>query len=199
MIREKHELKVEGDSKEKECVCDKGIHIKRRFDDDDDLSPKQLGMGVPGRCKVAVHATRRFLASMDDSDIVVKLDLSNAFNSLYRDQMLASVDEILPRSCSILLPGLRQGNNTKIWRLHGTIPVGPHEGDPLGLLLFCLLLQPTLLQLGSPLLFGYLDDLTLGGRVETIAADVEYIKRSTLIAFFTIAGMMLSVFLFLCL
>ena len=60
------------------------------------LSPKQLGVGVPGGCEAAVHATRRFLSSMDDDHIEVKLDLSNAFNSLYRDCMLASVIEILP-------------------------------------------------------------------------------------------------------
>src|SRR6218665_2935560 len=60
------------------------------------LSPKQLGVGVPGGCEAAVHATRRFIADMDEHHIVVKLDLCNAFNSLYRDRMLASVFEILP-------------------------------------------------------------------------------------------------------
>ena len=52
------------------------------------LSSKQLGVGVPGGCEAA---TRTFLANMYDGDIVVKLDLSIAFNSLYRDRMLASV------------------------------------------------------------------------------------------------------------
>ena len=56
--------------------------------------------------------------------------------------------------------------------------MGPQQGDPLGPLPFCLPLQPTLLQLTSPLSFGYLDDLTLGGRAETVAADIEYIERS---------------------
>src|SRR6218665_2159218 len=48
------------------------------------LSPKQLGVGVPGGCEAAIHATRRFLGSMNPDSILVKLDLSNAFNSLHR-------------------------------------------------------------------------------------------------------------------
>jgi hypothetical protein len=56
--------------------------------------------------------------------------------------------------------------------------VGPQQGDPLGPLLFCLPLQPILLQLVSPLSFGYLDDLTLGGKAETVAADVDFIERT---------------------
>ena len=109
------------------------------------LSPKQVGVGVPGGCE-AVHATRRFLASMDDGDIVVKLDLSNAFNSLYRDRMLASVYEILPDLAAYCFQVYANESTLKFGGYTVQFRVGPQQGDPLGPLLLCLPLQPTLLQ-----------------------------------------------------
>src|SRR6218665_4216691 len=50
---------------------------------------------------------------------------------------------------------------------------GTQQGDPLGPLEFCRALQPGLVKLQSNLRIGYLDDLTLGGSKETVAADVQ--------------------------
>ena len=36
------------------------------------LQPLQLGVGTPGGCEAAVHATRRFAEPMPDSHCVVK-------------------------------------------------------------------------------------------------------------------------------
>src|SRR3989442_8083254 len=43
------------------------------------LSPRQLDTGIPGGCEAAVHATRRYLESMQDGNVLVKIDFSNAF------------------------------------------------------------------------------------------------------------------------
>ena len=60
------------------------------------LCPLQLGVGVPGGCEAAIHATRRFIGSMQAGFVVAKLDFSNAFNCLRRDSMLQAVyDRIL--------------------------------------------------------------------------------------------------------
>ena len=59
----------------------------------DYLQPTQLGVGTPSGCEAAVHATRRFLESMPADHCVVKLDFSNAFNSLHRDAMLDAVKD----------------------------------------------------------------------------------------------------------
>ena len=53
---------------------------------------------------------------------------------------------------------------------------GMQQGDPLGSLLFCLAIQPNLDQLGSELIIGYLDDVTLGGNVKTVRDDFELMK-----------------------
>ena len=60
------------------------------------LSPHQLGVGTPGGCEAAVHAARRYLQSMTDKQVMVKLDFSNAFNSLHRSAMLQAVRDRIP-------------------------------------------------------------------------------------------------------
>ena len=54
---------------------------------------------------------------------------------------------------------------------------GAQHGDPIGPLLFCNTLHPTLTSLQVQLNLGYLDDVTFGGPVETVAADVAEIIR----------------------
>ena len=46
------------------------------------FSSIQIGVGVPGGCEAAVHAARRYAEDMPDDHVIVKLDFSNAFNSL---------------------------------------------------------------------------------------------------------------------
>ena len=49
----------------------------------DYFSPLQLGVGTAGGCEAAVHAARRFLETMPPDWVMVKLDFTNAFNSLH--------------------------------------------------------------------------------------------------------------------
>ena len=46
--------------------------------------PHQLGIGTPGGCEAAVHSARRYLEALPEDHTLVKLDFSNAFNSIYR-------------------------------------------------------------------------------------------------------------------
>ena len=130
------------------------------------LSPKQVGVGVAGGCEAAAHAARRFLENMDNDSIMVKLDFSNAFNSLYRDQMLNSAFAILPELAPFCHLAYAEPSSLKYGTFSLLSQVGPQQGDPLGPLLFCLPLQPILAAMVSPLTLGYLDDLTLGGKAE---------------------------------
>ena len=50
---------------------------------------------------------------------------------------------------------------------------GPQQGDPLGPLLFSITIQPIFEKLKCELVIGYLDDITIGGKVELVAADTE--------------------------
>ena len=59
------------------------------------FSPRQLGVGIHGGCETAVHCARRLLESMPSGHVMVKLDFSNAFNSLHRRDMLLAVKDSL--------------------------------------------------------------------------------------------------------
>ena len=52
------------------------------------------------------------------------------------------------------------------------------QGNPLSALLFCLAIQRLLNELAATLQVGYLDNVTLGGAANILAADVEHIKAS---------------------
>jgi len=56
--------------------------------------PRQLGVGIPGGCEAAVHSARTEALPADH--VVVKMDFSNAFNSLHRVDMLEAVADRLP-------------------------------------------------------------------------------------------------------
>ena len=58
------------------------------------------------------------------------------------------------------------------------IIIGPQQGDPLGPLFFANTIQPLLCSLQSELNLGYLNDLTLGGPVDSVASDVAQIART---------------------
>jgi len=54
---------------------------------------------------------------------------------------------------------------------------GPQQGDPLDPLLFCNTIHTLLSSLASELNLGYVDDVTLGGPVDTVASDVAEIAK----------------------
>jgi hypothetical protein len=143
----------------------------------DYLQPSQLGVGVPGGCEAAVHATRRFVESMPAGYCVVKLDFSNAFNCLHRDAMLDAVLRKVPgiyKFCHLAYckpSSLTYDGRTIISQ------EGSQQGDPLGPVLFCSTIQPLLISLDSEFKVGYMDDLTLGGPEAEVARDVDMVRR----------------------
>ena len=53
---------------------------------------------------------------------------------------------------------------------------GVQRGDPLGPLLFCLSIHPLLLSIQSELVSGYLDDIGIGGDVDSVTSDIARLK-----------------------
>ena len=58
--------------------------------------PHQLGVGTPGGCEAAVHSARRYIEAMPQDHVVVKIDFTNAFNGIHRNEMLSSVHSRIP-------------------------------------------------------------------------------------------------------
>ena len=62
--------------------CANAHVIKRRSDE---VQPIQVGVGVSGGAEAAKHAMRRLVTNLPDDHVVVKLDFSNAYNTIRRD------------------------------------------------------------------------------------------------------------------
>ena len=137
------------------------------------LCPTQIGAGVKGGCEAAIHATRRFVEGMSDDDVIVKLDFRNAFNCLHRDDIFKEVQKNIPE----LLPYVNSSYGRPTILRFGSSFVssaeGTQQGDPLGALLFCLAIHPLIESLSSDLVFGYPDDLTIGGSLLDVERDVK--------------------------
>src|SRR5437899_1316571 len=110
---------------------------------------------------------------MTDGDALVKLDFRNAFNSLHREEIFSEVRRNIPE----ILPyvTLAYGGSSRLRFGSSTVlsAEGTQQGDPLGALLFCLAIHPLLESLSSDLVFGYLDDLTIGGKISDVEDDVK--------------------------
>jgi len=113
---------------------------------------------------------------MSDDTVLVKLDFSNAFNSLHRDRMLKTVP--------VRMPSLYQfcwfwyANTTSLQFRESTVwsAEGAQQSDPLSPLLFCMTIQPLLQSLSSELVAAYMDNVMLGGNKSTVADDINTIS-----------------------
>ena len=73
--------------------CANSHVIKRRSKK---LQPVEVGAGVPGGAEAAVHAIRRLVNHTPDDHVLVKLDFTNAFNTVRRDLILISTADKTP-------------------------------------------------------------------------------------------------------
>ena len=108
----------------------------------DYFSPIELGVDVPGGCEAAVHATRRFAEHMTDNQVIEKLDLTNAFNSLQRGAMLEAVSARVPAIYKFGHLAYNQPLCLKFFKHRIMSAEGPKQGDPLGGLLLSSTIHP---------------------------------------------------------
>ena len=157
------------------CLCQ-----AMRDSAQDLLAPLQVGVAVPLGGEAAVHTARQWMYRRGGhaTDVFLKVDFHNAFNTVDRAALL--------RQVRLHLPGLAPWAE---WcyschsRLlfHGdvfTSEAGVQQGDPLGPLLFALALQPAMqaakagpLNQSPHLIFAYLDNVCLAGDYRAVAAS----------------------------
>ena len=142
------------------------------------FNPHELGVGIEGGCEATIHSVRRFLQFMPADNVFVKLDFSDAFNNLHRTDMLEAIACRIPE----LNPYIHSAYSTPSTLFFGqyriSSQVGPQQGDPVGPLCFSNTIHPLLLSLDSTLNLGYLDDVSLGGPMDVVAADVATIIKT---------------------
>jgi hypothetical protein len=111
------------------------------------------------------------LENLPPGHVLLKVDFSNAFNSVRRDVLLEAVAAYIPD----LLPYASSS-----YTAHSSLTFGEHrlssemgaqQGDPLGPLYFCLAVHKLLTSMKSELTIGYLDDFSLGGEADVVADD----------------------------
>jgi hypothetical protein len=140
------------------------------------LAPRQLEVGIKGGAEALAHAARRFLAGMSNGQVLVKLDFSNAFNSLRRDAMLEAAAKFIPDLLPYIIsaygsPSTLCFGNEKLESLEGI-----QQGDPLGPLLFCITIHKVLQSIKSTFVSGYLDDVGIGGDVQSVVEDIQLVE-----------------------
>ena len=137
------------------------------------LRPTQLGYGTPGGCEAAVHATRAFSQCLSGDDVIVKIDMKNAFNSARRDQFLSRVRETAPSTYHLLWQAYSKPTPLFCGVSEISSSTGLQQGDPSGPAVFSLAVHQAVSAVTAPFNCWYLDDGTLGGKVTTICSDVR--------------------------
>ncbi|GAU95300.1 hypothetical protein RvY_06942-2 [Ramazzottius varieornatus] len=130
---------------------------------EEQVRPEQVGCGTRGGAEAAVHAVRCFREGRDESQVQLKLDLKNAFNTIHRFVLLRVVRDSLPKYLPFAWQSYRYPSKLLFGQHTLESARGVQQGDPLGPLLFCVLSQKLTKSLTSPLNVWYLDDGTIGG------------------------------------
>lgn len=145
------------------------------------LGDFQFGVGIPNGAEAVLHSANRFLSEyhQDGSLAMLTVDFSNAFNLVDRTALLYEVRKWCPSISTWVdflygQPARLYVGDDYIWSTTGV-----QQGDPLGPLLFALVLHPPVHRIRDrcKLLFHawYLDDGTIIGDVTQVANALDII------------------------
>ena len=113
--------------------------------------------------------------------MLLKLDLKNAFISVYGDTLLNAMQEWMPEYYGFLWQYYRGPSYLLFGEHHIMSRRGVQQGDPLGPLAFSITTFPLAKSLTSDLNVWYLADGTIGGAPETVLSDLRRIIDSQLL------------------
>ena len=162
------------------CACLK-VQAKAK----DFFKPSQFGVACPAGREKIIHRARFIVEQhWHDADFVIlKVDMANAFNTVHRGAVLGECHRHFPELLSWVKTAYRQ--HPKLWHTMGTLSsqTGVQQGDPLGPLLFSLViasLVPRLDPSNKLLLHAwYLDDGLLCGPSAVILRAIKTLREAT--------------------
>lgn len=151
------------------------------------LKPQQLGVGISGGAEHICHAVRLKLNENqnDPKFAILQVDFKNAFNRISRPAFLQVIKSKFPQfwkflSCCYLDPPslfvYGRGDDTDVIKSEN----GVQQGDPLGPLLFSLVIDILVKKISSnfPNLLNlwYLDDGHILGDINTLPSVIKLIQ-----------------------
>ena len=131
--------------------------------------PLQLCAGQPAGCEAAVHALADVFSSLD-TEAVVLVDASNAFNQLNRQLALRNISVLCPSLACFVI---------NIYRANAPLFVGGEviysregttQGDPLAMAIFAIAIRPLIDRLAAAKAtqVWFADDAASGGKLRVI-------------------------------
>ena len=131
--------------------------------------PKQLCAGQEAGCEAAIHAMRDIFENKN-SDAVLLVDASNAFNSLNRENALRNIQKLCPSLATVLINTYREDvplyiNDKTIFSQEGTT-----QGDPLAMAMYAIAMIPLINKLQDPNVkqIWFADDATASAHLHSL-------------------------------
>ena len=163
------------------CLCQ--IHKSKAMDF---FLPHQFGVACSNGTEKVIHTVRQCIDNhwTDDGFVLLKVDLTNAFNFVSRQSILTECAAHFPE----LLPWVSwcYSQHPSLWHTLGTLSSqqGVHQGDPLGSFLFALVLHRLVLSIAddkecSSLLSQcwYIDDGVLAGHSQSVHRALSILQQ----------------------
>ena len=148
-----------------------------RDDIQDAAGSVQLCAGQISGCEAAVHTVREGFAR-DDTEAILLVDASNAFNSINRMSALHNIRHLCPSIATILINCYRAPTNLFIEGDTIYSQEGTTQGDPLGMPMYALATVPLIKSLPTSVnQVWYADDAAATGKIADLREWWDEISR----------------------
>ena len=143
--------------------------------------PAQVGVAVPGGAEKAIHTVRAWYRRHCNSSqkVALKLDFSNAFNTVSRTAVLSAISEHFPSLSRWATWCYQRPTRLQFADWVVESKAGVQQGDPLGPLLFAAAIHPLAQDLrnaGLDIAIHYLDDGILAGEVTAVSRALRLVE-----------------------
>ena len=150
-------------------IMGKAIAAVINDDIQDAAGPLQVCAGHLSGCEAAVHAMRQVFEA-PDTDAVILVDASNAFNSLNRQAALRNIHQLCPALSKVLTNTYREDVQLFIDGEVLLSQEGTTQGDPLAMAMYAIAITPLTTSKSGLLMMPQPEEISLVSRPGGIAS-----------------------------